>query len=107
MKIGKYIMQDVTKNDIRFASDIIVKALCGVCTILLGIAVQSINTMSEEIKDLSVSVNTLSVSSSLVVATQKTLHDRLVKMEDEKERLKEMIRLQTIDIAIIKKGSKK
>lgn len=107
MNIGKYIMQDVTKNDIRFASDIIVKALCGVCTILLGIAVQSINTMSEEIKELSVSVNALSVSSSLVVATQKTLHERLVKMEAENERLKELFRVHTVEIAIIKKDANK
>lgn len=103
MKIGKYIMQDVTKNDIRFASDIIVKALCGVCTILLGIAVQSINTMHQEIKELSISVHALSLSSSLVVATQKTLHERIVKIESDNERLKEMLRIQTIDIAIIKK----
>lgn len=100
-------MQDVTKNDIRFASDIIVKALCGVCTILLGIAVQSINTMSEEIKELSVSVNALSVSSSIVVATQKTLHERIVKMEAENERLKELFRVHTVEIAIIKKDANK
>ena len=96
-------MRESTQQNIDIFGDLLLKTLCGVCTVLLGIAVNSLGTMSDEIKDLSTSVNTLTVSSTVVTSTQKALLVRLEKLEAEDTRLRDRLRDQTVQIEILRK----
>lgn len=101
---GVTLVQTHTQENINWVSDLIVKALCGACTILLAIAVNSLNSMNSEIKDLSKSINQLSISSSVVSESQKTILIRVEKLEIETEKMRNMIRDQTVKIGLIEKS---
>jgi phage shock protein A len=77
-------MQETTKADISWISDLVVKALCGACTILLAIAVASLQSMNSEIKALSSSVFELSSQSKVLNVTIANLEKRLERLESEK-----------------------
>jgi phage shock protein A len=77
-------MQDTTKADISWISDLVVKALCGACTILLAIAVTSLQSMNDEIKSLSANVFELSSQSKVLNVTIANLEKRLEKLEGQK-----------------------
>jgi hypothetical protein len=78
-------MDQPTRRDIDWISDLFVKALCGAATILLGIAVHSLQSMSAEIKVLSTNVYELSSQSRLLAATLTHLEKRIDKMEKVEE----------------------
>lgn len=98
------IVDSHTQQNINWISDLIVKALCGACTILLGIAVNSLNSMNSEIKDLSQSVNALTVSSTVVIETQKAIELRITKLENEDERIRNRLRDTTVEMEVLKKS---
>ncbi len=85
---GLAIMQQDTKNDISWVSDIFVKLLCGVSTVLLGVAVSSLQSMNTEIKQLSANVFELSSQSKVINVTVIAQEKRLDKMEAEIEVIK-------------------
>lgn len=98
LKGGVTIVSFETQQNINFISDLIVKALCGACTILLGVAVNSLDKMNDEIKHLSTSVNTLTVSSTVVLEAQKQIVSRLEKVENENSKIQGiLVRLEVIE----------
>jgi chemotaxis protein CheY-P-specific phosphatase CheC len=101
---GVTIVDSHTQQNISWISDLVVKALCGACTILLGVAVNSLNSMNAEIKDLSRSVNALTVSSTVVIESQKAIELRLTKLENEDERIRNRLRDATVEMEVIKKS---
>lgn len=96
-------MNDGVQANINWISDLVVKALCGACTILLGIAVNSLNSMNGEIKELAQSVNALTVSSTVVTEGQKTIGSRLDKLEAEDERLRDRLKDMTVKIELLQR----
>lgn len=74
-----------------WVSDLIMKLMCGVCTILLSIAVNSLDSMRGEIKLLSQNVSELGAQSKVLVITISNLERRLEKVENDNEKLKEKI----------------
>lgn len=100
---GVTFVNPSTQHNINWVSDLVVKALCGACTILLGIAVNSLNSMNHEIKELSTSVNALTVSSTVVLESQKAVIIRLEKLESEDERIRNRLRDQFVRIEVIEK----
>lgn len=85
---GVTIVDSKNKADIDWISDLIVKALCGACTILLGVAVHSLQSMNAEIKDLSDNVFELSSHTKVMNVTLETLKEKIKKLEDDVEILK-------------------
>jgi prefoldin subunit 5 len=74
--------------DGTWAGDIISKVLMGAVTVLLGVAVSSLQNMSAEIKALSENVFELSSNSKVLNVTILNLEKRVDKLELELERLK-------------------
>lgn len=87
-KHGVTLMDGHTKANIDWISDLVVKALCGACTILLTVAVASLQSMNAEIKQLSENVFELSSQSKVINVTIVTLEKRLDKIESDLEKLK-------------------
>jgi septal ring factor EnvC (AmiA/AmiB activator) len=81
-------MDSGSRANIDWISDLVVKALCGACTILLAVAVSSLQSMNTEIKSLSTNVYELSSQSKVVHVTLQTLEKRLDKVERDAERSK-------------------
>ena len=79
---GRTMFQEGSVAD--WANDIITKGLMAAATILLGIAVNSLQSMNKEIKDLSTSVFELSSQSKVLNVTIANLERRLDKLEQEK-----------------------
>lgn len=79
-------MSDVNKD---FVSDIVTKAMYGAITVLLAIAVNSLQNMSAEIKALSAHVFDLSAQSKVLIVTLDNLEHRIAKIEADTEKLKE------------------
>jgi chemotaxis protein CheY-P-specific phosphatase CheC len=79
------------REQITWLSDLMLKALCGAITILLGVAVSSLQSMNAEIKELNVSVNNLSTESRVVSSTIESLAHRVSKVEAEQEKIREKI----------------
>lgn len=75
--------------------DIITKLMCGVCTILLSIAVNSLDAMKTEIKTLSQNVFELGAQSKVLVITISNIERRLDKLEAENDKLNEKIAAKT------------
>lgn len=96
-------MDNTTQANINWVSDLVVKALCGAATILLGIAVNSLSAMNTEIKELSKSVQELAVSSTVVAEAQKTTKNRLSKIEAEAEKNRNLLRDISVEIEVLKK----
>jgi phage shock protein A len=71
-----------------WASEIITKGLMGAATVLLAIAVASLQTMSAEIKTLSQNVFELSSQSKVLNVTILNLEKRVDKLEDEMDDVK-------------------
>lgn len=80
-------------RDVYVLSDLVMKALAAACTLLLAIAVSSLNSMNSEIKDLAKSVNELTVSSTVVIQSQKSIEHRLQKIEAEAETIRTRLRV--------------
>lgn len=76
------------KANIDWVSDIVVKVMCGACTILLGVAVSSLQSMNTEIKSLSQNVFELSSQSKVLNVTIQNLEKRLDRLEREQEKTK-------------------
>jgi phage shock protein A len=74
--------------DGTWAGDVISKVLMGAVTVLLGIAVTSLQNMSAEIKTLSENVFELSSQSKVLNVTILNLEKRVDKLEVEMERVK-------------------
>lgn len=81
-------MDQPTKANIDWISDLVIKALCGACTILLGVAVSSLQSMNTEIKVLSQNVFELSSQSKVINVTISALEKRMDKLEEELVRAK-------------------
>lgn len=75
------------RASIDWISDLIVKALCGACTLLLAFAVHSLNSMNAEIKDLSSNVYELSSNTKVMTANMDTLKEKIHKLEKDVEAL--------------------
>lgn len=99
-------MEGNLQANINWVSDLIVKALCGACTILLSIAVTSLQNMNQEIKQLSKSIADLSVSSSVIIEAQKRTDGRLDKLENEDERLRNRIRDISVQMEVLQKSNR-
>ena len=69
-----------------WASDVITKSLMALAVALLGIAVNSLQSMNKEIKDLSASVFELSSQSKVLNVTIANLERRLDKLEHQQPR---------------------
>jgi hypothetical protein len=95
-----------TQANINWVSDLVVKALCGACTLLLGVAVNSLSSMNDEIRTLSKSVNELSINSTIVLEAQKAVDSRLTKLENEDERIRNRLRDMTVEIEVAKKSNR-
>lgn len=78
-------MEQQTRRDIDWISDLVVKALCGAVAIMLAVATHTLQTMSEEIKVLSNNVYELSSQSRLLSAALTHLEKRIEKMEKLEE----------------------
>lgn len=87
-KHGVTLMDGGTKANIDWISDLVVKILCGACTILLSVAVSSLQSMNAEIKQLSANVFELSSQSKVISVTIVALEKRLDKLEADIEKLK-------------------
>jgi uncharacterized 2Fe-2S/4Fe-4S cluster protein (DUF4445 family) len=87
-RVGVTLMDASQKANIDWISDLVIKALCGACTILLGVAVSSLQSMNHEIKILSENVFELSSQSKVIGVTIHNLEKRLDKMEADIERAK-------------------
>jgi chemotaxis protein CheY-P-specific phosphatase CheC len=84
-------MQPQVKENVSWISDLVLKVMCGACTILLSIAVNSLSSMNNEIKSLSANVFELSTQSKVIAITTSLLEKRLDKLEVENEKLKEKL----------------
>jgi len=71
--------------------DLAMKVMCGACTILLSIAVNSLSSMNNEIKALSQNVFELSTQSKVVSVTIVAVEKRIDRLEMDNERLKEKL----------------
>lgn len=69
--------------------DFVYKILCALCTVLLGIAVNSLQDMNSEIKRLSENVFELSAQSKVLIVTLDNIERRVTKIEHENEILKQ------------------
>lgn len=85
---GVTFMDQHSKANIDWVSDIVVKVMCGACTILLGVAVSSLQSMNTEIKSLSQNVFELSSQSKVLNVTIQNLEKRLDRLEREQEKTK-------------------
>jgi len=81
-------MEEGTKTHIDWLSDIAVKVFAGASTILLGVAVSSLQSMNHEIKELSNNVFDLSAHTKVMNVSIETLKERIVKLETEVDRLR-------------------
>ena len=79
-------MNEHSKANIDWVSDIVVKLLCGACTVLLGVAVSSLQSMNTEIKTLSENVFELSSQSKVLNVTIQNMEKRLDKLERNEEK---------------------
>jgi len=68
-----------------WSNDILTKAMLASCTILIAIAVSSLQSMSHEIKELSANVFELSSQSRVLNVTIANLERRLDKLEHASE----------------------
>lgn len=85
-RVGVTIMDQNSRANIDWVSDIVVKVLCGACTILLGVAVNSLQSMNSEIKSLSENVFDLSSQSKVLNITIQNLEKRLDRLEAKQEK---------------------
>ena len=81
-------MRAEDRASLDWISDLVVKALCGACTLLLAFAVHSLNSMNAELKDLSTNVFELSSHTKVMNVTLDTLKEKIKKLEDDVEILK-------------------
>lgn len=79
----------MTEEKKDFVSDIVTKAMYGAITVLLAFAVNSLQSMSAEMKALSAHVMELSAQSKVLIVNLANLERRLEKLETDTERLKE------------------
>lgn len=100
---GVTIVDSGTQANINWVSDLVVKCLCGACTVLLSIAVSSLQSMNGEIKQLSQSISDLSVSSSIIIESQKRAETRLDKLEAADELTKNKLRDVIIKVELLEK----
>ena len=87
-RVGVTIVDAPTRANIDWVSDIVVKAMCGACTILLAVAVSSLQSMNNEIKTLSHSVMELSSQSKVINVQLLSQEKRLDKIELEIDKMK-------------------
>jgi septal ring factor EnvC (AmiA/AmiB activator) len=80
---GVTVVEGSTRSNIDWISDLVIKALCGACTILLAVAVSSLQSMNSEIKTLSENVFELSSQSKVLNVTIANLERRLEKLEHD------------------------
>ena len=85
---GVTALEAQTKRDIDWFSDLVIKVLCVAATALLGVAVSSLQSMNAEIKELSSHVFDLSSHTKVLNVSVETLKERIVKLELEVERLR-------------------
>jgi len=81
-----FVMQKDTQDNVNWISDLVVKALCGACTILLAVAVTSLQSMNLEIKELNKSISEVSSQSRVILNTIEMMQKRIEKLEGQEER---------------------
>jgi len=81
-----FVMQKDLQENVNWISDLVVKALCGACTILLAVAVTSLQSMNLEIKDLNKSISDVSSQSRVILNTIEMMQKRIEKLEGQEER---------------------
>ena len=81
-----FVMQKDTQDNVNWISDLVVKALCGACTILLAVAVTSLQSMNLEIKELNKSISDVSSQSRVILNTIEMMQKRIEKLEGQEER---------------------
>lgn len=86
---GVTIVDNNQKANIDWITDVMVKLLCVAATGLLGVAVQSLNSMNTEIKELSNHVFELSSHTKVVNLSLDTLKEKIKKLENDVEILKD------------------
>lgn len=86
-RLGVTLVDSKTQREIDWISDLIVKALCGACTILLAVAVSSLQSMNAEIKELSTNVYELSSNTKVMTVTMDSLKEKIHKLEKDVEAL--------------------
>jgi len=79
-------MQKDMQENVNWISDLVVKALCGACTILLATAVTSLQSMNLEIKELNKSISDVSSQSRVILNTIEMMQKRIEKLEGQEER---------------------
>ena len=79
-------MQKDMQENVNWISDLVVKALCGACTILLAVAVTSLQSMNLEIKELNKSISDVSSQSRVILNTIEMMQKRIEKLEVQEER---------------------
>jgi len=79
-------MQKDMQENVNWISDLVVKALCGACTILLAVAVTSLQSMNLEIKELNKSISDVSSQSRVILNTIEMMQKRIEKLEGQEER---------------------
>jgi uncharacterized small protein (DUF1192 family) len=87
-RYGVTVVDNSTKVNVDWLTDIAVKVFAGASTILLGVAVSSLQSMNAEIKELSNHVFDLSSHTKVLNVSVETLKERIVKLESEVERLR-------------------
>lgn len=78
----------MSKESFTYATDMLVKALIGVCTVLLGLAQKQLETMSNDISRLTLAVAEVSKDASLATHSIQVLDRRLTatELQDTEER---------------------
>jgi hypothetical protein len=71
----------MSKDSVAYATDMIVKLLIGVCTILLGLAQNQLEKMSADISRLTLAVAEVSKDASLATHAIKAMDRRLSQNE--------------------------
>lgn len=89
-RYGVTLVDGSTRVNIDWLSDIAVKVFAGASTILLGVAVSSLQSMNAEIKELSHNVFDLSSHTKVMNVSIETLKERIERMEADIERLQEL-----------------
>lgn len=79
-------MSEHSKANIDWVSDIVIKILCVIATGFLGVVVNSVQSMNENIKSLSENVFDLSSQSKVLNITIQNMEKRLDRLEAKQEK---------------------
>lgn len=71
----------MSRDNVTYATDLVVKLLIGICTVLLGLAQSQLEKMSDDISKLTLAVADVSKDASLAAHAILTLDRRLTESE--------------------------